>query len=137
MLLVEPRLCTMADCCGDEVGLRQSLDKISRFYRDACEWNPPAIDVGERLAGKSMRQYVSTSRRFARGAGVDAGPSDGKNASCSNLAGDALSVSAPTLFSTTSSGLMAHLRLFRPYRATQSLRFPDCDEPRQPLNRQR
>jgi hypothetical protein len=81
MLLVEPRLCTMADCCGDEVGLRQSLDKISRFYRDAYEWNPPAIDVGERLAGKSMRQYVSTSRRFARGAGVDAGPSDGKNAS--------------------------------------------------------
>jgi hypothetical protein len=44
----------------DEVGLRQSLDKISRFYRDAYEWNPPAIDVGERLAGKSMRQYVKS-----------------------------------------------------------------------------
>jgi hypothetical protein len=44
----------------DEVGLRQSLDKISRFYRDAYEWNPPSIDVGERLAGKSMRQYVKS-----------------------------------------------------------------------------
>jgi len=27
--------------------------------------------------------------------------------------------------SATSSGLMAHLRLFRPHRGTQSLRFPD------------
>jgi len=44
----------------DEAGLRQSLDKISRFYRDAYEWSPPATDVGERLAGKSMRQYVKS-----------------------------------------------------------------------------
>jgi len=44
----------------DEAGLRQSLDKISRFYRDAYEWNPPQTELGERLAGKSMRQYVKS-----------------------------------------------------------------------------
>src|SRR3954451_18681403 len=37
-------------------------------------------------------------------------------------ADEALSV---TLFSATSNGLMAHLRLFQPHRRTQSLRFPD------------
>src|SRR6266851_7984514 len=44
-------------------------------------------------------------------------------------ADEALSVSAPTLLSATSSWLMAHLRLSRSHRGTQSLRFPDHDFP--------
>src|SRR5260370_18652047 len=44
-------------------------------------------------------------------------------------ADEALSVSAATFLSATSSWLMAYLRLFRPHRGTQSLRFPDHDLP--------
>ena len=44
----------------DEAGLRRSLDKISGLYRDAYSWTPSNIEVGERLAGKSMRQYVKS-----------------------------------------------------------------------------
>src|SRR6266851_8588697 len=44
-------------------------------------------------------------------------------------ADEALSVSAAALLSATSSGLMAHLQLFRPHRGTQSLRFPDHNLP--------
>jgi hypothetical protein len=43
-----------------EAGLRNSLDKIAGFYRDAYGWRPPRLDIGERLAGKSMRQYVKS-----------------------------------------------------------------------------
>ena len=42
-----------------------------------------------------------------------------------HLGDDALSVTAVTLLSATSSWLMAYLRLFLPQRGTQSLRFPD------------
>ncbi len=44
----------------DEAGLRRSLEKIGALYRDAYEWTPPSIEIGERLAGKSMRQYVKS-----------------------------------------------------------------------------
>jgi hypothetical protein len=44
----------------DEAGLRRSLDRISNLYRDAHGWTPPEIGIGERLAGKSMRQYVKS-----------------------------------------------------------------------------
>jgi len=44
----------------DEAGLRRSLDKIKVLYRIAYGWEPPATDIGERLAGKSMRQYVKS-----------------------------------------------------------------------------
>jgi len=44
----------------DEAGLRRSLDKIASLYRDAYDWTPPQIGIGERLAGKSMRQYVKS-----------------------------------------------------------------------------
>lgn len=44
----------------DEAGLRRSLDKITSLYRDAYGWGPPETEVGERLAGKSMRQYVKS-----------------------------------------------------------------------------
>ena len=44
----------------DEAGLRRSLDKIATLYRDAYDWTPPQIEIGERLAGKPMRQYVKS-----------------------------------------------------------------------------
>jgi hypothetical protein len=44
----------------DEAALHISLDKIGALYRDAYDWTPPKIDIGERLAGKSMRQYVKS-----------------------------------------------------------------------------
>jgi hypothetical protein len=44
----------------DEAGLRRSFDKIASFYREAYDWMPPEIGIGERLAGKSMRQYVKS-----------------------------------------------------------------------------
>jgi len=43
-----------------EEGLRRSLDRIGSLYRDAYDWTPPEIGIGERLAGKSMRQYVKS-----------------------------------------------------------------------------
>jgi len=44
----------------DEAGLRRSLEKIAALYRDAYHWTPPKIEIGERLAGKSVRQYVKS-----------------------------------------------------------------------------
>ncbi len=44
----------------DEAALHQSLAKIGALYRDAYDWTPPRIEIGERLAGKSMRQYVKS-----------------------------------------------------------------------------
>jgi hypothetical protein len=44
----------------EEAGLRRSLDKIAAFYGDVYGWTLPRIDIGERLAGKSMRQYVKS-----------------------------------------------------------------------------
>ncbi len=40
--------------------LQQSLHKVQGLYRDAYDWRPSQIDVGERLAGKSMRQYIKS-----------------------------------------------------------------------------
>jgi P-loop Domain of unknown function (DUF2791) len=44
----------------DEAGLRRSLDKVATLYRDAYDWTPPQIEIGERLTGKPMRQYVKS-----------------------------------------------------------------------------
>lgn len=44
----------------DEAGLRRGLEKIGALYRDAYHWTPPKIEIGERLAGKSVRQYVKS-----------------------------------------------------------------------------
>jgi len=44
----------------DEAELRRSLEKIGALYRDAYDWTPPKITIGERLAGKSVRQYVKS-----------------------------------------------------------------------------
>ena len=45
---------------ADEAGLRRSLEKIGALYRDAYDWTPPKIEIGERLVGKSVRQYVKS-----------------------------------------------------------------------------
>jgi hypothetical protein len=45
---------------ADEAGLRRSREKIGVVYRDAYDWTPPKIEIGERLAGKSVRQYVKS-----------------------------------------------------------------------------
>jgi hypothetical protein len=44
----------------DETKLRCSLDKIAALYSDSYGWKPPQIEIGERLAGKSMRQYIKS-----------------------------------------------------------------------------
>jgi hypothetical protein len=44
----------------DEAKLRRSLDKIAALYNVAYGWTPPPIEIGERLAGKSMRQYIKS-----------------------------------------------------------------------------
>ncbi len=44
----------------DETQLRRSLDKIGNLYRDAYDWVPPDIGIGQREATKSMRQYVKS-----------------------------------------------------------------------------
>ena len=44
----------------DEAKLHRSLDKIAALYNDAYGWTPPPIEIGERLAGKSMRQYIKS-----------------------------------------------------------------------------
>jgi P-loop Domain of unknown function (DUF2791) len=43
-----------------EAGLRRSLDIIAGCYREVYGWAPTHFDIGERLAGKSMRQYVKS-----------------------------------------------------------------------------
>src|ERR1700739_758454 len=45
---------------ADDAGLRRSLEKIGALYRDAYDGTPPKIEIGERLAGKSVRQYVKS-----------------------------------------------------------------------------
>jgi hypothetical protein len=44
----------------DEAKLQRSRDKIAALYNDAYGWMPPRIEIGERLAGKSMRQYIKS-----------------------------------------------------------------------------
>jgi hypothetical protein len=44
----------------DEAKLHRSRDKIAALYNDAYGWMPPRIEIGERLAGKSMRQYIKS-----------------------------------------------------------------------------
>ena len=44
----------------DETQLHRSLNKIGSLYRDAYDWAPPDIGIGQREATKSMRQYVKS-----------------------------------------------------------------------------
>lgn len=40
--------------------LRFTLDQIANLYADAYGWTPPPTEIGERLTGKSMRQYIKS-----------------------------------------------------------------------------
>jgi P-loop Domain of unknown function (DUF2791) len=48
------------DPATDEEGLHRSLNRIAALYRDAYAWTLPPPDIGERLANKSMRQYIKS-----------------------------------------------------------------------------
>jgi hypothetical protein len=43
-----------------EDGLRRSLEKIAGLYRDAFDWLPPRIELGQVSISASMRQYVKS-----------------------------------------------------------------------------
>jgi hypothetical protein len=40
--------------------LRSSLERVRSLYLNAYGWSPPASSVGERRAGKTMRQYIKS-----------------------------------------------------------------------------
>ena len=44
----------------DEAVLRRTLDKVGRLYEDAYGWDPRDTGIGERLAQKTMRQYIKS-----------------------------------------------------------------------------
>jgi hypothetical protein len=44
----------------DEAKLRDCLASVSELYRKAYHWVPSEIDIGERLTGKTMRQYIKS-----------------------------------------------------------------------------
>ena len=43
-----------------EAGLRRSLDTIAGCYHEVYGWTTARLEIGERLTGKSMRQYVKS-----------------------------------------------------------------------------
>jgi hypothetical protein len=44
----------------DESALHAAQDRIADLYYDAYRWRPGALAIGERLAGKSIRQYIKS-----------------------------------------------------------------------------
>ncbi len=44
----------------DESALSAAQSRIADLYRDAYQWRPSDLAIGERLAGKSMRQYIKS-----------------------------------------------------------------------------
>ena len=44
----------------DEEVLRSVQGRIADLYHDAYLWRPGALAIGERRAGKSMRQYIKS-----------------------------------------------------------------------------
>jgi hypothetical protein len=44
----------------NEATLRDSLARVSELYRKAYNWVPSETDIGQRLAGKTMRQYIKS-----------------------------------------------------------------------------
>jgi P-loop Domain of unknown function (DUF2791) len=44
----------------DEDALRAAQARIADLYHDAYQWRPSALAIGERRAGKSMRQYIKS-----------------------------------------------------------------------------
>ena len=44
----------------DESALGAAQSRIADLYYDAYQWRPSGLAIGERLAGKSMRQYIKS-----------------------------------------------------------------------------
>ena len=44
----------------DEAALWAAQGRIAGLYHDAYLWRPSALAIGERRAGKSMRQYIKS-----------------------------------------------------------------------------
>ncbi len=44
----------------DESALSAAQSRIADLYYDAYQWRPSGLAIGERLAGKSMRQYIKS-----------------------------------------------------------------------------
>src|SRR5271166_3295882 len=44
----------------DESALGAAQSRIADLYYDAYQWRPSGVAIGERLAGKSMRQYIKS-----------------------------------------------------------------------------
>jgi hypothetical protein len=44
----------------DESALRAAQSRIADLYYDAYQWRPSGLAIGERLAAKSMRQYIKS-----------------------------------------------------------------------------
>ncbi len=42
----------------DESALQAAQSRIADLYHDAYQWRPSGVVIGERLVGKSMRQYI-------------------------------------------------------------------------------
>jgi hypothetical protein len=43
-----------------ETTLRDSLMRVSELYRKAYNWVPPETNIGQRLSGRTMRQYIKS-----------------------------------------------------------------------------
>jgi len=44
----------------DESALQAAQSRIADLYHDAYQWRPSGLAIGERLVGKSMRQYIKS-----------------------------------------------------------------------------
>ena len=44
----------------DEFALRAAQSRIADLYYDAYQWRPSGLAIGERLVGKSMREYIKS-----------------------------------------------------------------------------
>lgn len=44
----------------DEPTLQQSQGKVRALYSSSYAWDPPKIEIGERLTGNTMRQYIKS-----------------------------------------------------------------------------
>jgi hypothetical protein len=44
----------------EEEGLRQNLVNVRGLYEASYGWSPPVADIGERRAGKTMREYIKS-----------------------------------------------------------------------------
>ena len=58
MSTIERRLHFLSAPSEDK--LRSSLDRVRQLYRESYGWGPSSSDIGERRAGKTMRQFIKS-----------------------------------------------------------------------------